>query len=298
MIINSIRYIQFCIFRTPTTFFLGAKFYLYKKFSQLLNYFSKNKTTSKKNYNFFTKNGFFKYTNKNTINLADKILKKIKKFEKNDTNFWNNDGRPNLKDLRFVFPEIDQLFLGDQGKIVKSIFKSEFKIYYGVLNKNIGRKSSRTGSQLWHNDGGPGSCINMMLYLKDVNEDNGPLQIIDWVTSKKIFWYERLNLNKLRRSIDKDQFRKLRSNHINNIILSENHKNSINTMLGEKGTVIFFLNNTYHRGGYPIDGKDRMVMIFHLYPSIKPLSEIIKNHKSIDKTGAYPKYTDFNENFL
>ena len=68
-------------------------------------------------------------------------------------------------------------------------------------------------------------------------------------------------------------------------------------MLGKK-VLLFFSNNTYHRGGYPINGKDRMVMIFHLYPSIKPLSEIIKNHKSIDKTDGYPNYTDFNEIFF
>ncbi len=294
MIINYFRFLQFSLFRSPSSLKIVSAFYFYKKYLQLLNLiFYKNNINYEYN-KYFNNKGFFKFSTSNSEKIAKVILKKIKKLEISDKNFWSKNGRASIKNLRHYFPELDRLFMGEEGLIIKSIFKSDYKIYYGVLNKSVGSKDSRKGSQLWHNDGGPGTCINMMFYLNDVDEKNGPLQIIDWNKSKKFFWHERKNLHKFRLQKTKDEYRKLRSEAIDNFSFS-NCDNKFDTMIGKKGSVVLFSNNTYHRGGFPNMNRERIVFIFHLYPSNKPINQIFRKHASIEKLGSYPDRPNFNE---
>ena len=294
MIKNYIKYFQFSTFRSPSSLKLTFKFHFYHKYLQFLNILIFNKNIKNKIYNSFKEKGFYKFSNSRTIKVAEIVFKKIKKLENLEKNFWKENGRASIVNIRNYFPELDKLFEGEACAIISSVFKSHFKIYYGVLNKNIGTKENREGSQLWHNDGGPGTCVNMMFYLSDVNKKHGPLQIIDWKKTKKIYWHERTKLNKFRALKTKDEYRQFRSEEIERLN-SENGIEKFDTMTGKKGTVILFSNNTYHRGGFPDLNEKRVVIIFHLYPSNIPIKQIFNKYESIEKCGPYPKTPNFKE---
>lgn len=294
--IDIIKYIQFSVLRSISTISTATKFSFYHKQTQLV-YAFRNKIFFSRNdeKDFYYKNGFFKFCNKDTELLAKEISNKIKILEKNfNGNFWKLNGRPNIDNLRENFPEVDKLFLKKIKKTINNILCSEFKVFYMVLNKNVGTKTDRTGSQLWHNDGGPSTCINVMMYLDNVTTVTGPLEIIKWDYSKRLYWYERRNLKHKRNSFSKEEYRLYRSNMFDKIIKNWKQE-SYEICTGKQGTIILFSNNTYHRGGYPKLGNERKAIIFHLYPSKQPLKEILKKYKNFDKQSSLPEFANFNE---
>src|SRR5262249_21310866 len=87
-------------------------------------------------------------------------------------------------------PEFEQLFRGELGDFLHAYFRSAFKLLYGTLYLTE-HNSNPTGSQLWHSDGGPGICVNVMFYLNDVTPADGALEGLPWDHALAIFEQEK-----------------------------------------------------------------------------------------------------------
>lgn len=153
---------------------------------------------------------------------------------------------------------------------LRAVFQSDYTIYFAKSYASEWTPE-RSGSQLWHADGGPGTCINVMRYDSNVSHDDGPLQVVRWSRSLDIFAQEP-------RGVPRDQ-------------LCDWYESRIKvwdrtTYLGPVGTVIAFMNNTLHRGGYPDPGHVRNATVYHVYPSLRG-SKVIS-----EKTDAYPRNPD------
>ena len=296
-LIDIIRYLQFVLFRTKMPIKINFLFFIHHKISQINYYIKGLNNFKKKNIyksNFF-KNGYIHFTSDESVKLAKIMLKKIKSYEVSQGKMlWKTNGRPNLEKLEEHFPELFELFLSEVGDVIKEIYSSDFKIFYAVINKNTGSNKPRQGSQLWHSDGGPGTCLNIMFYLDDVGLDQGPLEIVNWKKTKKLYWFERRFLKKYNSTLSKEKYRLKRSQEFATELEKSDCKFS-EKCVGKQGNFIIFSNNTFHRGGYPNVNKERLAAIFHVYPSKKPFETIIKVHKELNKPSSFPEFPDFNE---
>jgi hypothetical protein len=275
----------------------NIRFFVYHQISKfpyfLINF--KDIFKYKYSYNKYFKNGFVEFNNDETKSIARTILKKIKKAESlNKKEFSSPNGGLFIDDIGKEFPEIFNLYSSQLGDVIREIYGCHFKIFYGVLSKNIGANKPRQGSQLWHNDGGPGTCINLMFYLDDVKKENGPLEIIKWNFTKKVYWFEIRNLKKDIKNLTKLNYRLKRSDQINSLI--ERQKlNVFETCEGSQGNIVLFANNTFHRGGFPEKGNNRIAIILHLYPSRKLFKGKNNKENSLKKIASFPDNPNFNE---
>ena len=118
--------------------------------------------------------------------LADAILGKIHREEVRGVGIWDADGRYR-GEIFTSFPEIERLFQGALGAFLTEVYRAHFKIFFGVLYKSKRAADAPSGSQLWHTDGGPGTCINVMFYLKDVSKEDGAMECLPWDASLAIY---------------------------------------------------------------------------------------------------------------
>jgi phytanoyl-CoA dioxygenase PhyH len=222
--------------------------------------------------------------------LANSLMEKIL-VEERTTDIWDKNYRYKLGDIYHLFPEIGQLFKGEANQILHEIFKSEYMIFYGVMYKSINSGLPASGSQLWHSDGGPGTCINMMFCLNETNVQNGAMECLPWDVSMNIFRKERVSMKNTLATIDVSDrlgYRESISNYYNKKI-NENHINKIKDLSGPAGSILFFSNNTIHKGGYPEIGQTRYVCVFHIYPSLRTIQSDEYIEKGIIKQSPYPQ---------
>ena len=238
-----------------------------KKYTKQLNKFQKEN----KNINFsmndecltsdFNSKGFVSFQSKANIN----------EFEKLDNFISSNEFNKDI-DVFKEFPYLVNLFKDEIGSVLESIYKTYFYIFYGVLVKKVGTTLEPTGSELWHSDGGPGTCINLMIITSKLTKETGALELLDFEESKKLLIKMNNeifdhNFKKLSRQ---DQ-RRLKVNWINNHIKKIDNSKFYQPT-GERGKVILFRNNTIHRGGFCKKGFYRNAFIFHIYPSINKIN--------------------------
>ena len=157
---------------------------------------------------------------------------------------------------------------------LESFLRSAFRCEYAEFYRKTYRvewSPQRLGSQLYHADGGPGTCIIVMRYDSHVSVADGPLEVVDWKRSLEMYakeprigsrdalcaWYE-----------------------------SQVKPWDRTAYTGPKGTVIAFMNNTLHRGGYPAPGHTRDATVTHYYPSLRG------EKTARAKTEAYPRDPD------
>jgi hypothetical protein len=194
-------------------------------------------------------------------------------------------------DLYGDFPEIEMLLRGDLGDFLNAVFETHFKILYGTLYRNIGVTTPRVGSQRWHSDSGPGTCINVMLYLEPTRDYSGALEALPWRDSLEIFRNER---SVLRHRHDRGfaisdgaNTREMICNFYDEII-TDKFASRIRCPTGPAGLIVPFLNNTLHRGGYPALGEYRTAIVFHCYPSDRPIDFSALAQRGLSKTVPYP----------
>lgn len=192
---------------------------------------------------------------------------------------WDDEGRYDGDPIR-EFSEFGQLFSVPIGIFLRSVYRSHFAIYYGMIYRSVRDGVVPTGSQLWHADGGPGTCIIVMIYLTDVGEDDGPLQTLPWKNSLEIYRGER---RALRGNADRLQ----QCGYFHREIYAH-HADAIQTHTGPAGTIIAFSNNVLHRGGFPQPGHSRCVALFHCYPSMVATPYDTYRSVSLRKTRSYP----------
>jgi len=224
--------------------------------------------------------------------LAKSILKKLRSEESSNKEIWDENGRY-INDIYQHFPEIHNYFEDFLSKHIKIIFQSEFKIFYGFMTRSIGKGLKPSGSMLWHSDSGPGTCLNVMFCITPTNQFNGAMEFLDWKSSLEIFKSERNFLKKKEKFItNKTEKRELLTSYYKNYI-NKMFKNRIERITGDSGNTIIFRNNSLHRGGFAEIGHERIVCIFHLYPSKEKIDFEKYKLKGISKGDPYPIDPDF-----
>ena len=106
------------------------------------------------------------------------------------------DGGEYAADAYRDFPDLQRLFAPDAplAGAVRAAFGSEFKLYYCKLYRSRRDQDRATGSQLWHSDGGPGTCMNLMFALTPLTADNGAMELLRWSDTLEVYAGERSSL--------------------------------------------------------------------------------------------------------
>ena len=231
-----------------------------------------------------------------TASLAERVVRQLRAQELSGLHMFPvQDRRSNNaaynSDVWLDFPDVRTLLKGPIDAFLRQYYRSYVKYYFGKMYRSSRMCDEPTGSQLWHSDSGPGTCINVMVYLSDVGPDDGPLQVLPWGTSLPIFLRQpgamRSRLSDCEQPLDKIAQRE---------ILCRYHEEQINaglsdqvrTMTGPAGTVIPFFNNSLHRGGFPDAGHSRIAIVFHCYPSHRPTNWAHYDATGLTKRGSYP----------
>ena len=165
----------------------------------------------------YKKNGWASFTNAALNEKASIIFQRLK-AEK--TKIWDANGSYIYGDIWQEYPEIESAFKSGIKQFVEQSFNSQFKIFYGKMFRSSAQAKKPEGSQLWHADGGPGTCMNLMFCISDVDEGNGAMELLDWTDSLTIMKNERSwvreTLEKSESSsgdqYDREQFRADRAN--------------------------------------------------------------------------------------
>jgi hypothetical protein len=191
-------------------------------------------------------------------------------------------------DIWIDFPELELLFRDRLGSFLTGYFRAPFKLLYGKLYRSTHANTERRGSQLWHTDGGPGICINVMFYLHAVTPQHDALEVLPWPLSLPILQARRAAIRSGafaqagrsgRQQIDAYYGQRIADGHAAHLVQPT----------GPEGLVVPFLNNTLHRGGYPEPGVERTAMVFHCYPSHLPLDLERYRTRGLRKDMPFPQ---------
>jgi hypothetical protein len=227
---------------------------------------------------------------------ARSVYQAIREEEERGLPIWNDVRRY----LGFYtrFPELHAIFEGQLGDFIKAANGSHFKIYYGVLYKSVHDDGGPIGSQLWHCDGGPGTCMNLMFYLKDVEVLDGAMECLPWKQTYRILSKELRSGETERRiqsriqagePLSREEQRTIRCTWFAEQIAEGGYMRHVAQPAGPAGSVLAFRNNLLHRGGFPREpGRTRYVCVFHIYPSHKPAPLARYAAEGLEKRGPYP----------
>ena len=247
----------------------------------------------------FLRDGMTSFWTPETERIAMAMFARIRAWEENGDDIWNADrsdvGNRNYHGALWAdFPELEQLFRGVLGTFLEHAFGSHFKIYFGVLFQSEHRPEGPAGSALWHSDSGPGTCINVMFYLHETTAANDTLRVLPWDLSKNIYRHERRATREQIKQFDRDTEapdplarREILCRYYEQAI-DRDFSSAVRDTFGRAGTVVPFLNNTLHRGGYPSLGRTRTAIVCHCYPSMKPTDFALYARKGIGKIAPYP----------
>jgi hypothetical protein len=239
----------------------------------------------------FDAKGFTSLWDAENQKLADAMLAKIRREQARGVEIWAADGR--YRDEIFTsFPEIERLFQGSLGAFLTAVYHAHFKIFFGVLYKSERIADAPIGSQLWHTDGGPGTCINVMVYLKDVSPADGAMECLPWDASLAIYEKELCSgeaQRRLRSAAAKGESERDVKCGLYLDEISRSYRTRVEQPHGTAGLIVPFRNNILHKGGYPEAGRDRYVCVFHVYPSATATPFERYRKIGIAKVASYPK---------
>jgi hypothetical protein len=280
------------LFKSRMGKFSAKPYAIYLQHCQKSHHVSSEKSSISKLNLTFQRKGFVTYWSEKTKEAANSILAKIQAAEVSGTFSWAADYTFS-RDVWHEFPEIEQIFRSDLEPFFKSIYGCNVKIFFGRLFKSV-PSFKPEGSQLWHADGGPGTCINALFYLCETNSQNGAMEIIDWDDSLAIFRSEKKafrhmlaeSVNKNGAELSRVEARARLATWFGGQIAER----KIQTFRpsGEAGLVLAFRNNNIHKGGYPEEGYTRYAIVFHIYPANMPLDYDRYHTNGVSKTAPYP----------
>jgi hypothetical protein len=245
----------------------------------------------------FRHDGIAAFSTPETEHVATAMYEKITQREAIGEKMWavelGDSGNLNYAgEVWRDFPEIEELFRGPLGMFLMHFFESHFKIFHGILYKSISTDLPPGGSQRWHSDSGPGSCVNVMFYLHPTGAGDGALEALPWDASLTIFERERKALRAERKALPpgstKIEIRKLITDFYTRVV-AEEYADRARQPVGPAGLVVPFFNNNLHRGGFPDKGRTRYAAIFHCYPSDRPADFARYRREGVPKTASYPK---------
>ena len=230
-----------------------------------------------------------------TARLAGSMFARVREREAAGEPIWDADMRYS-GDIYKSFSEVEALFRGPLGTFLTAHYGAYFKIWYGIMYKSENHGDAPSGSQLWHSDGGPGTCINVMFYLHEVTKADGAMEALPWSETLAVYRDEVLGREPERRIARAARDRTLTPAD-ERAILCEWYREEIERRFADRvaqptggGGIVFpFSNNILHKGGYPERGHTRYVCVFHCYPSHEPTRFEAYRAEGIPKRGSYPK---------
>jgi hypothetical protein len=207
--------------------------------------------------------------------LAESVLAKLKEKEAAGEDIWDLESTLYTGGDGYVqFPEFEQMFKGMVGQVIRGILRCEFKLHHFRLRKSVRLRDNARGSELWHPDTGPGTCINMVIGLSELSKANGATQVLPWGPSQEII---RTGLPVLRKRLreaeakgitDRGALREVKCQYYQERIDAE-YADQVVQAIAPSGGVLMWNTNALHKGGYPEEGEERIIMLCHAYPSHK-----------------------------
>lgn len=253
----------------------------------------------------FNKLGTTAVWDENLETVANEMFARVTTWEAEGRDIWNipqdalyGAHQTYNGDVWKDFPELERAYRGVIGDMLMNIFKSDFKIYYTSLAKSVGIQDEPVGSQQWHNDAGPGSCIIVAMYLHPTDKTSGCLQTLPWEYSLEIYHGERAYDDVAQakycaeqkmqiKDLDKLTIRSLRHVYYDSEIQSK-YKDKVRMPFGKAGSAVLFYNNILHRGGHPDLGNERYALLMHCYPADKPTPYDQYRQTGLKKPAGYP----------
>lgn len=246
----------------------------------------------------FKVNGIASFWTPENEKIANTVSANLKAREASGEVIWGETGpsgnKNYLGNLYLDCPELEQLFRGSVGDFLTSYYGTYFKIFYASMLKSRRIEGDKSGSQLWHSDSGPGSCVIIAYYLHDVDADSGVLHALPWKQSIEIYRHEQraiANMAKERgivlRSASRDTRRQLLTTYYQRAI-DKDFRGFVRAPMGKAGLVVPFLNNTLHFGGFPSPGRERVAILVHCYPSDHPTNFTRYRRDGLAKIAPYP----------
>ena len=209
------------------------------------------------NYAQIDKNGFHILKNnqadkniknhKQIINICNKIISYKINFLKNEKSYLKTIDMTKINNdtLKKIYKYITQeYFINIANKYLKSKpHLVELKILISpVLNK----KEKLSGSQEWHSDYDDERNLKLFIYLDDVSNENGPLQLINKHTSQIIF--------------NKKNYKWGNKNSHCDTLVEKQYDNEIIKLTGSKGDIVFVDTvSCLHRGSRKVQ-KERKIL--------------------------------------
>ena len=170
--------------------------------------------------------------------MDDELLKIVKNIQLENINIhsinkrlWNREFQINLTD-QFSCDIKNNVFIKNIAQ--KYLNTTSFRINYYITYNTISKDLLRSKTQLFHKDNQENS-LKMLIYLNDINEFNGCLEIVK-SENDNLEWY-------LEKNFKKDPPRTTTNEIIKN-------KMTINKIIGDKFTLIIFNGRITHSGGY------------------------------------------------
>jgi len=244
----------------------------------------------------FKNQGVAAFATTETTLLAEAVLEQLKAEENRGLKVLDEDGRY-LFDSFKRFPEFGKLFNSVVGEFLNGVLGCHYSIYYSIIYKSVRKAEEPMGSALWHHDGGPGTCINLMFCLSETSAQNGAMKTLPWGYSLEIFRkYAELNSRiknalAINPSLTKMQVRTIKTDYFKEQI-EGSYVHKVIQPVGGPGIVYAFKNNCIHAGGFPDIGYERYVCIFHIYPSKYPTNLAWYEKYGTKKRGPYPSRPD------
>lgn len=245
----------------------------------------------------FARDGVASLWTPETESLARSIDAKLAQRERDGEQVWlkapTGPGWNYAGELYRDFPEFEQLFKGALGQMLVLYYRCWFKVFHGVMYKTVNKTEGPVGSQNWHSDSGPGTCVNVMYYLHDTDHQSGTLEALPWRDSLAIYEEETSTIRgRLKAAHGTDKVSKaeriVEMVKLYDTRIASRYARNIKHAIGKAGLLVPFLNNTLHRGGFPAPGRERRAVVFHFYPSALQAPYERYRAQGIDKRGAYP----------
>ena len=208
--------------------------------------------------------------------LATSILTKLRAREAGGADIWDLESSLYRGENGYSeYPEFEQMFHGLLGDVLRGAFGCEFKLHHFRIRKSVRLRDFARGSELWHSDTGPGTCINIVVGLTELSESNGATEVLPWAPTEDLLLSGRPIVRKRiedaqkRRQVGREELREIKCRYYDERVESD-YADQVVRAEGPPGSVLLWNTNSMHRGGFPNIGKERVVMLCHAYPSHRP----------------------------
>ncbi len=244
-----------------TIYYFLIKRNLYFLRKKILNNFRNEFNKNNNYYENLKEEGYVIIKNFISKNDCKIIINDIENFiEKYPNLTWKDKNR---SDIRIFGSEkiSNKIFKYFDDNMCRQIgncyYKGELKNLMTMANKTIFVENNEGSGQGWHRDG-LNFQYKSILYLVDVNENNGPFELIK--KSQK-----DLNILKSCLKFNLNPFNTRISNEIVNKIISKSNYNCLKTITGEAGDLILVDTSLIHRGR-PLKNNKRLALTNYYYP--------------------------------